>query len=352
MIRLLTRRRYSPIGVDIGTRSVKLVQFSADHSRLVDAARWDLPAIDKSASPDESGKRIVEAIRHAREGRRFRGQEAVVCLTDRQLFLQNVRVPKVDPNGIDRLVKQETAGRLPFAAGEAEIRFVETADVRQGEAQLREVIVMACHRPVLIQMLDVIQAARLRPVAVDVEPAALLRCYAKQFRRDEDRDRRTLIVHIGFSSTSVVIAKGADALFVKYISIGGRDMDQAVARHLKMDLSEATALRRHNGDRRAELREPEVARSVESAVRPVVERLAGELSMCVRYHSVTFLRQPVAAGLIGGGEASPLLAQALSHRLNLKCELSDPLRGLGSPSAGGNAGQWDVAAGLALRQVR
>ena len=39
MISLLTKQRYGPIGVDIGSRSVKLVQFSADHSRLLDAAR-------------------------------------------------------------------------------------------------------------------------------------------------------------------------------------------------------------------------------------------------------------------------------------------------------------------------
>ena len=48
----------------------------------------------------------------------------------------------------------------------------------------------------------------------------------------------------------VVIAKGTDVLFIKYIDVGGRQFDEAVARHLEMSKSEAALLRRHNGDRR------------------------------------------------------------------------------------------------------
>jgi len=41
MVRWLAKHRYGPIGIDVGSRSVKLVQFDADHSRVLEAARWD-----------------------------------------------------------------------------------------------------------------------------------------------------------------------------------------------------------------------------------------------------------------------------------------------------------------------
>ena len=140
---------------------------------------------------------------------------------------------KVPGGELEKLVYQEAAGRVPFPAPEAEVRYLEAADVRQGDATRREVILLACHRPVLDHVLDVITAAGLRPVAVDPEPSALLRCYAQQFRRDEDQQQRAMFAHVGAASSVVVIAKGADALFIKYLDIGGRQMDEAVARHLR-----------------------------------------------------------------------------------------------------------------------
>ena len=113
---------------------------------------------------------------------------------------------------------QEAAGRLPYAIDQAEIRFVEAADVRQGDQTLREVIVFAVQRSVLQESLTVVEQAKLKPVAVDVEPAALVRCYASQYRRDDDRQARALIVHIGYSRTAALVAQADELLFVKYIN--------------------------------------------------------------------------------------------------------------------------------------
>ena len=346
-----SKKRYGPIGIDLGSRSIKLMQFSADQTRLIDCVHWELPARVDTATPAEFGLLLTEAIHQAREGHKFRGHDAVICLGARELFVQNIRVPKGPAADLEKLVQQEAASRVPFAADEAEVRFLQAADVRQGDVTKREVILLACHRPVLQQMLQVVEAAGLRPAAVDVEPAALLRCYVKQFRRDLDREQRAMFVHVGATNTVVVIARGAEVLFVKYIDVGGRHLDEAVARHLKMSPLEAAALRRHNGDRRADQQDPEVARSVSEALRPVSERLSGELSLCVRYHSVTFRGQPLVRLVLGGGEATPAMIEALSAKLDLKCELGDPLRSYEGAVVGGRKGQWDIAAGLALRDV-
>lgn len=345
------QKRFGPIGIDLGSRSVKLIQFTADQKRLVDAVRWELPTLAEDAPPLERSQQIASAINQAREGRKFRGRDAVICLGARELFVQNIRVAKGAGSELDRVVHQEAAGRLPFAIAEAEIRYLQAADVRQGDIAKREVILLACHRPVLESTLQMIVGAGLRPVAVDVEPSALLRCYVKQFRRDEDREQRAMFVHVGAANSVVVIARGAETMFVKYIDIGGRTMDEAVVRHLKMGASDAAALRRHNGDRRSDQQDPEITRSVAEAVRPVIEKLAQELSLCARYHSVTFRGQPLVRLVLGGGEASAAIVEALSARLDLKCELGDPLRSYESTIPPARRGQWDVAAGLALRDL-
>jgi type IV pilus assembly protein PilM len=344
------KTRCGPIGVDIGSGSVKLLQLDGDRKEVVDAARWDLASLPQDT--EQHDEQLGDALRRARENRDFRGRDAVFCLGASDLFVQNIRVPPVNADQLYRTVCAEAAGRLPFKSDEAEIRFVEAGDVRQGDATRREVILMACHRPMLDRLTGIAARGGLQAVAIDVEPAALLRSYLRQFRRDDDQHRRSMFVNIGALTTKVIIAEGANALFVKYVELGGRQMDEAVARHLQMPLNEAAGLRRHSGDRRADQRDPEVTRSLQEALRPVLDRLANELSMCLRYFSVTFRGRPVDQAVVGGGEATEALVEWLGPRLNLPCEMGNPLRAFGHAPVSGRAGQWDVAVGLALREGR
>jgi len=350
MVRWLSKNRTSPIGVDLGARSIKMVQFDASCQTLIEAVRWDLPG-DMSDDPQQRNLQLIDAIRRAREGRAFKGREAVLCLSAPDLFVQNLRVPKGSREEVQRMVLQDSAGRIPFPVDQAEIRFLEAADVRQGESLRREVIVLAAHLPNIERRVQLLVEGGLQPVAVDAEPAAMLRGYLKQFRRDEDRQARMLFVHLGSTQSVAVIAEGSNILFIKYIDVGGKHMDDAVSQTLSMPAAEASALRRHNGDRRADQQDPEIARTISEAIRPVIDTLANELSLCVRYHSVTFRGQPLVRMVLGGGEATQPLGEALGARLDLKCEVGDPLKNVEPKLPGGRSGQWDIAAGLALKKI-
>jgi len=349
MVNWLPGQRCGPIGIDIGSRSVKLLQFDAAGGQVQGVARWDLPP-ELPGKAERHDQRVAEAIRRAREGHNFRGREAVLCLGAGNLFVQNIRVAQASGDELTKIVLFEAAGRLPFGSEEAEVRYIEADDVRQGDTVRREVILLACHRPSMERLLGVAERAGLRPVAVDVEPLAMLRCYGRQFRRDADQQRRVMFVGVGASNTVAVVARGTDTMFVKYIDVGGRHFDDAVARRLKMTPGDAAALRRHNGDRPAHQRDPEIARGIDEAIRPPLDKLSHELSLCIRYYSVTFRGQPLSQMVLGGGEATDALAQWLAARLDLPCEVGDPLRPFEGGRIAGRIGQWDVAAGLALRE--
>jgi len=350
MVRWFRKKRVSPIGLDLGANSVKLVQFSADGRELIEAARWDLSPAKDSSDATQSA-RWVEALKRVQQNRKFQGRDVVVGLTKERLFLQNIRVPTSDESVLERVAQQEAASRLPFPVGESDIRYLTAAEVRQGDTLMREVILVACHRPMLEEALNAVEAARLKPVAVDVEPLAMMRCNVRQFRRDEDSEQRIMFVHVGQNKSMVLISQGERVLFVKYLQVGGQQMDEAVGDSLNLGVTDAIALRRNNGDRRSDQQDPELTRGITDALRGVVDELAQELSLCIRYHSVTFRGKPLARMVLGGGEASSGLATALEDRLNLKCELSDPFRNFSGKTGGNRVGQWDVAVGLAAKPL-
>src|SRR6185437_11009285 len=112
------RRRVGPIGIDLGSRALKMVQLTADGMQLVDAVRWDLPLEVAPTAPEDCSRQI-DALRQAREGRKFHGRNAVLCLGWKELFVQNVRLPKSATGDMDDLVRQESESKLPFPAAEA-----------------------------------------------------------------------------------------------------------------------------------------------------------------------------------------------------------------------------------------
>ncbi|QDU75069.1 Competence protein A [Bremerella volcania] len=344
--------RYNPIGIDIGSKSIKMIQFAQDYGSIQEAASIELPEGTASEKDfDAYLESLSQTLQRARVGRNFRGHDAIICIHQRDLFLHNIRVGKNDPKALSNIVHQEAADRIPYSMLDAEIRFVESEDIRQGEQTLREVIIMACFRPRLEAILETCEKSGFRPVSVDVEPMAILRSFTTQYRREADEGDRVIYVHVGYTNTLVIIAQGKQALFVKYIDVGGRHFDEAVARQLDMSLSDAVNLRKHNSDRRRSQQTPEVERSVINAMRDELERLQNELAMCIRYHSVTFRGKPLVRMVLSGGEATESLRTELQRVSGIETELGDPLRIYESTQNFGRRSQWDVAAGLAARQL-
>ena len=104
------RKRCGPIGVDIGSRSIKLMQFDAAQKYVWDAARWDLPA-EPALNQDRRNERILESLKRVMEGRRFRGREAVFSLGAGNLFVQNIRVAQASGEELTKIVHFEAVGR-------------------------------------------------------------------------------------------------------------------------------------------------------------------------------------------------------------------------------------------------
>jgi type IV pilus assembly protein PilM len=94
-------------------------------------------------------------------------------------------------------------------------------------------------------------------------------------------------------------------------------------------------------------------RHLVDALNTVTERLAGEVSLCLRYYTVTFRGKRVErAVVVGGGAWEPILFDALRRHLSIAVELGEPLRGfeMGPDDTGARsrAGTADLAQAVGL----
>ncbi len=360
------RMRPGPIGLDLGANGIKMIQF-ADHGAepvVQAAASYPLPPAleDADARRTATEQAVADALRR----HPFQGRDVVTALGFGEFQMKNIRLPRMPPE--ERAGAIEFEARERFALGDqaAQIRHLVAGEVRHGNELKEEILVFAAPDALVYARLAMLERLRLRPVALDLAPFAVARCFFRFMRRTADAQAVNIFLDVGRRGTAIVLTHGTEVSFLKLIDLGGEHLDEAVGKALSISAEKANDLRvcvmREKTGRRAADRAglPEDIRSaVTDATRPVVERIARDVQLFLRYFAVTFRGQrPQSLTVVGGEAHEPLLLPVLAESSDVPCTLGDPLRGI----AGGAEvvaadcrpyqSAWAVAGGLALRGTR
>jgi len=352
--------RSPPIGLDIGTTVVRLLQVGGAERdlRVVEASQFAVPQ-EVKGDPKRRQEFIADGLRRLTRKSRFRGREAVMALPSASLAIRNVRLPKMSNEELSAAVNWEAQNKFPFDTATAIIQHLRAGEVHEGDQTLDEVILLAAPRAEVEAQIQLACEAGLDLVSLDAEPCAIFRGFQRFLHRREDEDVTSALADIG-AQTKVLIAHGRDIVFLKTIPIGGAVFNRAVAESLDLAPAEAEALRRRLGRRTGSPNEDpdarQVVRTVADALRPHLEDLANEMELCLRCHSVTFHGPRPQAMTFSGGEShnADLLA-ALGERLGVEARPGDPLRGVRTDHLGptldrrGALGEWATVFGLSLK---
>lgn len=355
----LNRTSPHPIGLHLGPRLVRLVQLGARAgSHGIQAmAEAELPA-DNGSSPEARDRETASIIRRVVGDHGFRGRQVVSCVGAQELFVQNVRLPQLSPEEITSALKWEAAERLPYPVEDAELRHIFAGPLRQDGNVKQEVILLACQRSIVERQVKILELAGLSPLAIDLEPCAILRAMLPA-NLASGVGSRLAFLNFGEAATTVVIADGDQMLFLKSIDGGGEHFDRAVAKQLDLPLKEAARMR--GTVTAAETLDPanDVHRSVIDAIRSTLENICADIELCLRYFKVTFRGKSLDRMILTGSEASSWLAEFLANRLSTPCSIGNSLANsnervatngvAGKPSPAALAGRWTTPLGLALR---
>jgi len=358
-----------PIGVDLGSSRVKMVQVrQVDQGlELVAAASAEIPrpnpsqpkhpqglagAAEESASQDEC---VSRALRMLAKSSVFTSCRSVLSIPARSTFVQHIKIPKLPPQEVPNALQWELQGKLPYPVENAIIRHIIAGDVFSDGQTKQEVIVVSANRATVEKYLTIARRAKLDVIAINVEACAIVDCFARLFSQPADFSRATLYVDIGAASTQAVISHGDKIVFARNLATGGDDLDGVVSTALRVPPEEACALRRDlaRGVER-DVDEEMVYRLLETPL----NELGEQLTQCLRYHESVFRNQAVERVIFLGGQAyDKRLCQAIAQRLNLPAQIGDPLVNVSRTSAATlSTGlercepqpDWAVAVGLSL----
>jgi type IV pilus assembly protein PilM len=246
--------------------------------------------------------------------------------------------------------------------------------VRQGNDTKQEVIVLAARHEETNAFVELLHRAGCCIESLDFEPSSVYRSVERFIRRREDEQEVFVLVDVGLRCTQVIIGRGREMSFFKTIDVGGRHFNEAVSRKLEIAPGEARELRRrmiHDRDGAApggaaaasapeqrDARNDPVRQAVFDATRSLMDELAREVSLCLRYHSVTFRgHRPARLRLVGGEACDPQLTAILSGALPIPVEPARPMHSVDTTrmqpaDRRGHMSEWTVAFGLGLKLTR
>ncbi len=355
--------RAYPIGIDFGASGAKVVQVARGSAglRVVGALRLDWPEPPDPADPERGLDPMLRLIARRIASGGFRGRRCIVSIDDRLLRTRAIRQPRMPDAEVDAAVRLDAAQRLGFAEDEpCEVGWIRAGEVHQGDDVRDEIIYLGCARRPLERLAMGLAASGLRPVGIEPGFVAAARCFGRTLRRASDRAVVRVIVDVGYSSTGVLLTRGAGVAFYKPLELGGADLIRVAAERLGLEPQTVDDLRRRRmaGDEGRTEIDPKVDRALYDAVRPLLGDLAHEVNLCVRHYCVTFRGSRPGACLIVGGEApEPRLAEAVQDALQIDTGLGNPLEGIALSGArlqdrtSSRGAEWGVAAGLSLRPM-
>ncbi|MBT8484281.1 MAG: pilus assembly protein PilM [Phycisphaerales bacterium] len=399
----------SPIAIEFGTSSVKLLQINAgERPTLTAAAELTIPDSVR-LEQDKLNAFYAEKLPKIIAAAGFKSRRAVLAIPSGQSLIQHTQVVKDGRTNRDDAIKSQLHYQLGHPPESLVVRSIEVADVhRDGQVQ-SEIICFATSRETVMGYVELLKRCKLNVVGVHTEATALVRAFDHITRRESDGELATLFVDIGWGGTLVVISHGRRIVFARHIPIGGRHFDQLIVRTLHCDIALARAHRmKLSGAPEPTVPAPEMAATEGAAIlkaaasahastskqtktataatqaerregltpatscHPVpdgdppcragnvdltepLDTITDELSMCLRYHTGLFPGRAIDRAIFVGGEARQTwLCQHVVKALRVPAQLGDPLSRAARPKSLKTPGLkldqtqpgWAVAYGL------
>lgn len=374
----LKNRTLRPIGLDIGHSSIKMIQLVINGG-MMSVLAADKARIDAGINGDEQERRsfVISTIKRMLEQGNFHGKNVISCLPNDRLKITSLRLTEAQSEGIEQALRKEVTQRFGLDPDKDAMKYMVAGNVRQGDEIKNELILFAADNETIKNHIEMVEEIGLTPVAIDTIPCALFRCFERSLRRQEDREQTFVFVDVGSRFTTVVFGRGGEVSFIKQIPIGGEKFNQEIAAKLDISISEAEmlreALRIENSPLTMRPDSPEQAlggngQKIDAStkqlmidtVSEVVEKLAREISLCLRYYTVTFRGKSVKrAFLTGGGAYENTLLDVLRRQIAVEIEVAQPLKGFDLSSERTNLNfnsdrrgqlcEWAIAVGLSLK---
>lgn len=245
------------LGLDLGTHSLKAVEFRQTLRGLEAVALRSLPRADDDVPLPELVRRFVEFHHLATE-------HVVVSLPGHRLSSRRLSFPFSERRKLAQAVPFAVEEELPFDLEDVVVDWTVTG----GDRSRAEVLAAIAPRAEVSALLEQLQQAGCAPRTIEAEGLVLGNLSAAF-----DLPGHRLLADLGHSKTTFCLLVEGDAVAARTIPLGGRHLTEALAGDRGLSLPEAERAKCEEGVFGSGSLPPQTAKVLDRFVREVVRTL-------------------------------------------------------------------------------
>jgi type IV pilus assembly protein PilM len=319
VITMLTPRRQL-VGLDIGSSAIKVAQLKESKGRYA-LQKFGVKPLEPEVIVDgtvmDEG-RVVSAIRELLEEANVKNRHVAISISGHAVIVKKISLPPMPDEELEGQVKLAAEQYIPFDINEVNIDFhvlpSDTLEDHQGEMS---VILVAAKKDKINELTELVKAAGLVPMVMDVDAFAVENMHAINYPMVQEET--TALVNLGASVMNVNIIRAGSSLFTRDIPLGGNRYTEAIQREMGLSFEEAEESKKK--DRASD----SGGASLTGIMDYVNAEVASEIARTVDYFKTSTVNAELNRVLICGGVARAQgLIQQLGDRMQLPVEMADP----------------------------
>ncbi len=319
IVAMLTPRRQL-VGLDIGSSAIKVVQLKESKGRYF-LQKFGVKPLEPEVIVDgtvmDEG-RVVSAIQEFFEEANVKNKHVAISISGHAVIVKKISLPPMPDEELEGQVKLAAEQYIPFDINEVNIDFhVLPSDGSEDQQGEMPVILVAAKKDKINELTELVKAAGLIPMVMDVDAFAVENMHAINYPMAQEET--TALVNLGASVMNVNIIRAGSSLFTRDIPLGGNRYTEAIQREIGISFEEAEEGKKKDRGVDSD------GMSLSGVMDSVNAEVASEIARTVDYFKTSAANAELSRVLVCGGVARAKgLIQQLADRMQLPVEMADP----------------------------
>src|SRR4030066_877345 len=318
---ILSRQR-SPVGLDIGSGYLKIVQFKDIKGG------YELELFYKMPLPPElivdgsiiDSLRLIDSMNELIRKAKIKAKDATISLAGHSsVIIKRVSLPEMSEEELSESIKFEAEQYIPFDIEDVNLDF-QILGPKEEVGQM-DVILVAVKKDTINEYVNAVRESGLNPIIVDVNHFSLENMY--EINYEIESNKNVAIVNVGASTINMNILKGGISVFTRDSAVGSNLHTEALQREFNLTYENAERLKRGEP---IENIPPEDAFSI---MELASEEIIDDINRSFEFYRSTELHEDINEVILSGGCALMKdFPRLLSEKVGIETKVIEPFKNI------------------------
>lgn len=339
------------IGLDLGKHTFRGVEI--DNTKkgtvIIKSSVYDNVDVELDENSGDSVKQFAAKISDFIKEASFSTSRVVIALEEKDVFMRVITVPKMNDKELRSSIAYEAEQYIPVPIKEVNLSY-QRLELPASEQDKINVQLVAAKKSVIERYVSLVKIAKLTPVGIEPEALAISRALAEL-----DNPMATLILHMGFEKSVIIISFKGALLFSRTLALGGDTLTKTIQQQMSLDYMQAEEYKKTYG-----LNADQAEGRIYEVLQPLFNNIIGEINRAQIFFTTHTPGVNINKVILSGGTAlMPGLLLYMANNLSLEVELANPFKNCTFSKEASAKAEWyatqgpsfSAPVGLALKEV-